>query len=340
MKIKINTKKLYNIGFRIALCVLVVVSIALVPTIFIAFKSPIEDKFMHKSSYQGVLEIWHIDTFEGGTLGKYQYLKARAIDFEKQNKGLFFMVKNMTETECLLALESGQMPSMFSFGVGVGELIVDYLSQIDTKGLTISDNFLSAGAISNNVYAVPWCRGVYSLISTTDRLKKQENYSSLAEIATTCGFTTKLKNNKTKTTYSLAFGSAGYVCPQMAYSYAHKNLVQNSTSTDVNNISKTPYSAYCDFIEGKANILLGTQRDIARVENRISQGKLDGVVYQHLTNYTDLVQFLGITKTDNTNAFNACKTFINYITSNTCQQGKFYNVAKDIKIIVPDTANR
>ena len=323
MKIKFKAKRVYNIIFKIAVGVLICALVAVVPTIYISSKTPITDNFgANRSEYQGVLEIWHIDTFEGGTLGKYQFLKARAIDYEANNKGLYFMVKNMTETECMLALKSGQKPAMFSFGVGVGEQILDYLAELNISNLNTRTEFLQSGQTNSSLYALAWCRGVYSLITTTQRLEavKQNQTNNLVSIATSCGYTKTLKNKKTKTTYSLAFGSAGYVCPQLAFSYSYKNLVQNQTSIDVNNITKTPYTAYCDFIEGKASILLGTQRDIARVENRKSVGKIDGVVYQHLTEYTDLVQYLAIVKTNNGKIATACQDFISYICSDAVQQ--------------------
>lgn len=323
MKKKLNFKKTGTIILRLLIGVLIVVMVVVVPTIYINSRSLITDKFSgNRSEYQGVLEIWHIDTFEGGRLGKYGFLKARAVDFEATNKGLYFMVKNMTETECMLALQQGQRPAMFSFGIGVGSQLLDYLAKLNNSNTNLKPEFLQGGIVNEELFASAWCRGVYSLITTTKKLEeaKQSIGDSLVSIATNCGYTKTLKNKKTKTTYSLAFGSAGYVCPQLAYSHSYKNLVQNQTSIDANNISKTPYTAYCDFIEGKATILLGTQRDVARIENRLSVGKIDGVVYQHLTQYTDLVQYLGIVKTNDNKIYNACSKFIAYMCSNAVQK--------------------
>lgn len=323
MKKFINKKRVLKITFRVIISILLCAVVLIIPTIGFGEKLSIKNKFTsNRSEYQGVLEVWHIDTFEGGTLGKYQFLKARAIDFEKQNKGLYFMIKNMTENQCLLALKSGQTPAMFSFGVGVGEQILEYLAELNISNLNMREEFLEAGKSGGNMYASAWCRGVYSLITTTKRLElaKQAQTTDLASIAISCGYTKALKNNKTKTTYSLAFGSAGYVCPQLAYKHSYKNLVQNATSISLDNITKTPYSAYCDFVEGKANILLGTQRDIARIENRISVGKIDGVIYQHLTEYTDLVQYLGVVNKQDKKITACCTKFIEFMASDFVQQ--------------------
>lgn len=322
MKNKIKKQQVKKLVSKMAISIILCLAIAIVPTLSIINKSLINEKFgKNLNTFQGVLEIWHIDTFEGGTNGKYQFLKGRALDFENSNKGTYFMVKNMTEKQCLLALENGQLPAMFSFAVGVGNKILDYLAQLNISNLNIRDDFLNAGKHGGQMLAYPWCRGVYSLITTTQRLQSVNKESNnLVSIATSCGYTKQLKNNKTKITYSLAFGSAGYVSPQLAFATEHKNLVQTQTSIDINNTTKTPYNAYCDFIEGKANILLGSQRDVARIENRISVGKIDNVVYQHLTAYTDLVQFFGITKNQTEQVYNTCAKFIEFICSNKVQQ--------------------
>lgn len=313
MKMK-NKKRCFSALFRLVVGAFLCVMVAVVPTIYVGIKLRIEDKYSAKrSDYQGILEIWNIDTFEGGTAGKNSFLKAQAIEFEKQNQGLYFMVKNMTETQCMLALSSGRMPAIFSFGAGIGEQILEYLQEIDVSS-NIRTEFLDAGKKDGKQYAYAWCRGVYSLISTQDKLKKTSNDTSdLASVVNSCGYVTKLKNNKTKTTYSLAFGSSGYVCPQLSYASSYTNLVQTQTSIDINNLTKTPYTAYCDFIENRASILLGTQRDIARIENRINAGKIEDVVYQHLVEYTDLVQFLGVCHSLDAKQTKACETFINFL---------------------------
>ena len=329
MKIKFNIKKVYNVVFRVAVCILIVLLVSIVPTsIYFVPKNFLEDKFGgNRSDYQGVLELWHIDTFEGGTLGKYQFLKARATDYEKNNQGLYFMVKNMTETECLLALESGQRPAMFSFGVGIGEQILQNLKEFNFSSENVRKEFIDAGKINSSQYAAAWCRGVYSLISTTSAITKaaQDATSMLSSIATSCGYVSALKHNKTKTTYSITFGAAGYVCPQKAYAASYKNLVQNDTSLNSNYANTTSYQAYCNFIEGKASILLGTQRDVARVENRVNQGKLTDVIYQHLPDYTDLVQYVSICNSVKQQQYKECVEFINYLCSEKVQQ-KLVNI--------------
>lgn len=316
---KINPKILYKIVFRVLVTVLIITAIALVPTIYFSINSPITNKFSgNVSNYKGILELWNIDSFEGGTGSKKSFLTARSVDFESTHKGLYVMVKNMTEAECLLALEDGQRPTMFSFGVGVGSELIKYLSElVDVDTNLVKNEFLSAGK-SNGNYAVAWCRGTYSLI-TTPNIAEEYSISSIGQSATVCGKIKQLKYNKTKTIYSLTFGGNSYNSPQMAYSSVYGNLCHSQTSFSEDYKSKTAYNAYCDFVEGKANILLGTQRDVARISNRISQGKLDGAIYEHLTSFTDLVQFIGVCNNVNYDQKQACEAFISYLVSEQVQ---------------------
>ncbi len=321
-KYKITAKEAKKLAFRLVVGLFVVLAIVLVPTLCVYYPDIISNRFSPRlAAYQGVVELWNIDSFEGGTGSKSGFLQTRAMEYQEQNKGFYVLVRNMTETECLLALQNGQRPAMFSFGVGVASELKEYLASITlSKNTNIRKEFVSAATIDGKIYAVPWCRGVYSLISTTSNLAAVGiTDSALSDIALMCGYTKNLSNGKTKTVYSLAFGGNGYISPQAAFGTNYGILAQTETSYRADYDTLTSYNAYCDFIEGKASILLGTQRDIARIENRISLGKIDGVVYQHITSYTDLLQYIAISNSAAQEIYNQCSNFVSFLTSETCQ---------------------
>ena len=62
------------------------------------------------------MTCWNVDTFEGGIGSKSGFLEKCAIEFEKENRGLYILVKNMTIDECLLQLKEGNKPDLLSFG--------------------------------------------------------------------------------------------------------------------------------------------------------------------------------------------------------------------------------
>ena len=45
---------------------------------------------------QGIFELWHIETFEGGSASRTSFLEKQAIAFEKENKGVYIVVNSMS----------------------------------------------------------------------------------------------------------------------------------------------------------------------------------------------------------------------------------------------------
>lgn len=329
---KVFSKKVFGVIKRLLVSAVAIALIFVLPTVGLKTDdnlSMIYSTFLGaKSKYQGIIEIWNVDTFESGTNSKTSFLNSAAKSFQNKNKGLYIMVRNLTEYECENLLAKGESPDLFSCSYGVAEKFSKYITAFD-KNLKFdtASNFLQAGTVSGELRAVAWCRGNYCLISTKakiDAASKAGAYSNLSkeladkvgdesvfdaltsnkiklsDIALLSGFKEE-KKNKTKVTYSLEYGTGNYQLPQKAFeAYNNKGLVSVS-DIDINkeNAGQSQYSAYSNFVAGKSTILLGTQRDIARMENRQSLGKVSDVVYQPLTSFTDLVQFMLLSNSDN-----------------------------------------
>lgn len=249
-----------------------------------------------KSEYSGIIEIWNIDTFESGSAAKTTFLNTVARDFEKKNRGAYVMIRNLTEYECMNLLESGVRPDLFSCSYGVAKKLASATTAFDDSNFTFGayKNFLDAGKVGDAQVAVPWCFGMYYLISTASNLEsaKVDTSKKLSELALISGYTTKGKNNE-KITYSLSFGSGAYTLPKIAFkTYTGSELVSTSNTTYSENAGKcTGFEAYSDFVMGKSVMLLGTQRDTYRMANRQKLGKVSDVVYELISGSTDLVQF-------------------------------------------------
>ena len=273
------------------------------PAVYFSIKTNINN---NQNINMQVLEIWNIDSFEGGSGSKSSFLSNIAIDFEKQNKGTYFMVKNMSEQECELAISQGQYPAMFSYGTAIGKSLKNYLQKIDVK-YNVNAQILETGKIDSDVYAVGWCQSRYVYISSQEVVGDNK----IADIALSRGFVTTNKKGKQKITYSVAFGEK--------INHPSKLLNYNNEpyAYDENNINKTAYNAYCDYVEGKSQILLGTIRDYLRIENRVNLGKWSGAVYEPADGYCDLVQYVSVCKL--TNQAEICEKFINYLLSASVQ---------------------
>ncbi len=265
----------------------------------------LENKFLNeKSEYQGVITLWNIDTFESGTASKSSFLEKMAINFEKENRGIYILVKNMTIDECLLQLEQGNKPDLFSYGEGLFDILKPYFG----NGL---DNVEIKNIIQNNgkdlSIAKPWCFGFYSLISTSKNLEKSGNDSNtnLIEIIDNCSYEKKLKRS-TKHISSYVYGGAEYTNIKAMLSNLSKTVEGNDN---------TFFEAYEQFINGNASILCGSQRDIVRMENRVKVGKIDSYLYDCIFDYTDLVQYLSYVPNKNSLMNKYSKKFINFMLS-------------------------
>lgn len=323
-------KKIFKIGFKVLLGVLTIAMFVTLPK----FSADVSGNFSFisgvfvgsKSKYQGVIEVWNIDTFESGSAPKSNYLSKVAGIFQKENRGLYVLIRNLTEFECLNLLSSGLSPDIFSCSYAVASELRDYVVPFSSsENIDVSDNILASGVVDDSLYALPWCMGVYCLISTASHLSKAKfditQDFSLADIALSVGYEIKSKNS-TKIISSLTYGSQKYLLPKQALnSYNNKGLITTSSySLDKNVNSQTPYGAYSKFLAGDSVILLGTQRDICRMENRVSQGKASDVFYKPLTTFTDLIQFTLISRTDDEIKRNLCEDFCKKLVEKSSQK--------------------
>lgn len=339
---KFSKKTVVEVLKRTFIGILVVVLIVVLPAIKLTKNQDLEfiyEKFIgKKSEYQGMIEIWNIDTFEGGNISKTKLLSKIASDFQAEHKGLYFMVRNVTESECANLIASGQYPDVFSCSYGVAESVKEYVMPLDLK-FDIYDNFLKAGQDKNGVQmGVPWCFGSYYLISTKDRLEKAgkgEN-SNLLDICLNSGF---VKSGKKETIiYSLDFGFGKYSLPNVALSayYDNGELFIFDKTLNKDNLSQSSYSAYCNFVAGKSTMLLGTVRDVFRVKNRQQNGKLEDVIIQPLEKFSDLVQFAFVVDLKDDLRTKYSQKFVEFLASERAQlqvlKGGLFSTAKGMNI--------
>ena len=274
-------------------------------------KVMLEDKFLNKKSeYQGVITCYNIDSFESGKASKTSFLEKVAIEFEKQNRGLFVLVKNVTIDECLLAIDSGNMPDIISFGEKLYLDIRPYLS-CSLKGKQLKT--MVCGDRVDFSAAAPWCFGVYSVISTKEKLKLAgpEGERNLLAILDKCSYDKKLKKS-TKHIQSFVYG--GVVGSQI------KTVIEDQLGHKIDDSNKTFFEAYESFVNGDASLLFGTQRDLARMDSKVKLGKIEDYVYSPITSFTDLIQYIGYTKSDNTLRNKKCEDFIEFLQSPNIQQ--------------------
>lgn len=295
-------KRLIGVLKRALVSILVVVLIVFLPSVKLKENDELAKIYSvflgTKSKYQGIIEIWNIDSFESGKVSKNKLLSTITEKFQAKNKGLYFMVRNLTESECLNLLNRGEYPDLFSCSYGVSEKIKDYVCEFDDIDIDSIEKGAANAVIENGkIMAVPWCRGNYYLISTASHLEKAKilNYNeiTLSDVCYSSGYLVSGKKSD-KIVYSISFGNLKYLMPLKAlktYNKQEENLV-SEYSFNKDKLDISSYSAYTDFIAGNSVVLLGTQRDLFRLKNRENLGKISDVVYEQVSGFNDLIQFV------------------------------------------------
>ena len=249
-----------------------------------------------KYEYQGILELWHVESFEGGSASRLTFLEREAIDFEKSHKGTYISIQSMSIEQVALNFQNGKTPNMISFGIGVGEAFANNLVELNT--VDIRQDIALGGRYGSKQVAIPYILGGYAIIS-----------NGTQETGVGC----KGPNNPLKA--------------------LQKNDMQISNFFE--DLEMDSYNAYDKFIKGNFSTLVGTQRDVYRCFNRQQKGLMQNLQFTFLSNYTDLVQYISVFKGSAIEQ-QLCEKFAQQLTSQNVQKKlKDYNlfsVLKDTKL--------
>lgn len=303
---KVWVKKLLKIlPYVFLAAVLILVPILVFPCLKKSEQTP-------KQDYSGLVNMWHIENFEGGSFNRYQYLLRQMIELEKKHKGLLVSIKTLTATEARNLVDQGHLPDLVSFGTGTGDIFLDYAVSYRGK-LNIREDFIASGTVGDEVKAVAYMTGGYFVLCNNNFMKEAsiDTKANLLDNIYKAGYT----YNKGKSIrYSVVTARENNL-PLAA-------VLKNTSQTSIENSilwAPNQFEAYNSFVSGAACMLLGTQRDLHRVLNRISQNNFFEFEVQFLQGYTDLVQYVAITSKDqNTQA--KVQLIIEYLTSESAQR--------------------
>lgn len=206
-----------------------------------------------------VYEIWHVETFEGGSVSRDRFLKNCALEYEQSNTNKMFLVKTIAPSDLQNSLASAT-PDIISFGYGVGEIVLPYLQSLECE-YAVRDDVLTSAEYAGRLMAVPYLMSGYAYFAQGDKSAKE-----------------LLSAGK-----SLYSGNVGYTSAQRIYGDTVVNQGKEMTA----------YECYCDFAVKKCDVLLGTGRDVYRVQNLINNGRISATI-ECVNGYTDLVQYIGV----------------------------------------------
>ncbi len=272
---------------------------------------PVKPRTQPPSGYQGVIELWNVETFEGGSGSRSSWLTNKSAKFEKANSGLFVHVTDLTVTELADKLQNGQRFDLICFSRGVGSSVLEYLAPFNDSVGFVRDNFMISGQVDGKQYGVPLYAGAYCLFARSGQLSQDK----LTTDALTATFTRKIGKN-TVELRPLICGFTQANSPLTA-------LAMSGLRGDASYIDEgvTQYQAYEQFVANNTAVtLLGTQRDIFRLGQKESQSKIDELGFAPVGEYTDLVQYVGISK-DCEEKRQSCIEYVKYILSEETQAG-------------------
>ena len=249
----------------------------------------------YKFDFSGVLTLWNVDTFEGGSVSRTAFFEKRAIEFEKENKGVYLSVQNLSLEQLKMNLESGKKPNIITFGIGVGQEIKDEIIELNLETSKVRDDLLVSGKLDGKLKAVPIILGGYSLILNKEKLSGEDIVETL-------------KTNNSK----IIFSSQDLINPLLPLVLKDVNL----SNQEIENVDS--YDAYDKFINEKYNAIVGTQRDLFRCKNRENNLKMQ-CEYNFLGGFSDLIQYASIFPCEE-NALNMSKKFVEYVISEKVQE--------------------
>ncbi len=259
---------------------------AILCTFFFGADKISENKsFAEEKEYKGVITVWQIDTFEGGTGSRKNFLLSAARGYERRETGVLVMVVSHTVESATEALEKGETPDAVSYGIGFPLRGVKKLS---------TENSFCGGTIDGDVYAVPWCRGGYVLIENP-MLKGNQSGQRKGE--------NKLPDLSEE---NILVSDGEYTAPLCAVALSGLKI----RSCEI----LTPMEAYIRFTEGKTRYFLGTQRDVVRLTRRGMSFKA-----YPLSSYNDLYQYVSLTSASPEKSVYA-ERFIEYLISESVQE--------------------
>ena len=291
-----------------SLSVVIVVLVCAVALAWALPNLPVKPQQQAPTTYQGIVELWNVETFEGGVGSREGWLINKSAKFEKVHTGLFVHVTTLTVDQLNDKLAKGENFDLITFSRGVGVTVKDKLAPITESMGFVKDNFLVSGQVGGGQYAVPLYSGAYCLFARAEQLSADQLVAS----ALTKTFTRKIGKN-TVELQPLVTGFTPYNSPLTALALSGGKGAAN-VSEEV-----TQYQAYEQFVGNRTAVtLLGTQRDMYRLSQRESNAKIEQLSFAPLGGYTDLVQYVGISS-DAGDKADACIEYVKYLLSEECQ---------------------
>lgn len=236
--------------------------------------------------FYGVINVWQIDSFEGGIGSRTNFLQEISKSFEKKNNGVYINVETITVEKAEKLISSGQKkPDIISYGNGVN---IDESNFINLE----LENMPTAIKKSTTLKAVPWCMGAYFMIGDADKTKWGND-----------GYVKKTKKGES-TIFSVG------VPERKGHNALGGVNILNGEFSIFKGTSQEVFEAYN--YSQKTIRMIGTQRDLYRLQGLEDKQKARNGEVTFL-GYTDLFQYVSIFNCENSKKTDMMNSYINFL---------------------------
>lgn len=257
------SKKEYVIYGLVTVILAVVLLIS--PDYFVSSRRPVTQQRTEQPSegYQGIISLWHIVEFKPyrGSLGSW--VSDIAKQFEKEHRGVYIEVESITLEECSERIGRGERADVYSFPIGWA--YPEDIMEIDIGDLPeFKGNLGECGKYDGKSFAYPYAASGY-VLTVNQRLMQEQQISDGEALREGI-----LNGEITSAGNAVAFAIYG----------GSGNLMNEE-----------------DFLNEKAMVLFDDGRAAGDMGRKVQQGKGFPYITYEFSNYSDLVQCMGVDDT-------------------------------------------
>lgn len=257
------SKKDYVIYGLVTLLLAAFLSIS--PEYFQSSRTPVTQQYQEAEAegYQGIISFWHVVEFKPyrGSLGSW--VSDVAKKYEKQHSGVFFEVESITLEECEARIARGERADVYSFPIGWA--YPEDLRTVDIGELpALKGNLQQCGMYDGKLYAYPYAASGY-LLTANQRLMQELDISD-GEMLKEGILQGKIPVAGNAVALAVYGGQGGLLTEE-------------------------------DYLKEKAVVLFGDARAAGDMGRKVQQGKGFPYMTYSFSNYSDLVQCIGVDDT-------------------------------------------
>gem|GEM_PF-3106925 len=269
--------------------------------------------------WTGIIHVWHVVSWQVGQSSAASWLEKRARGFEKRNAGVFVSVEGMTVEEYKKRVSEGERPDILSFGLGLIDNPQELFEAISLPD-KIKSNVKKSASVYGTAYSMPYMMGAYGIYINEELVQSAGiDYLDISAggiaLADFNEVLTMLRDESKEGILPLIYGKTEYTLAPISLIYLYTGDGADQSGRLFNNAASViseDASAYKIFVSGKAGVLLGTQKNAFDLTNESSE-----MAYSFsatgISIYTDMVQYLGILKTEEENKKYEEIQFLNYM---------------------------